>query len=93
MTRIALAACGNVTATPSDAPSVDARAGALTVQVSTIGNDLDDGITQPVKTLKRGIGLDIDGNAGARLITAVGNTWNANVQGADAVHSSWSLQR
>jgi hypothetical protein len=30
------------------------------------------------------VGLQIDGNAGARLITAVGNTWNANVQGADA---------
>jgi hypothetical protein len=34
-------------------------------------------------TSNAGIGLDIDGNFGARLITAVGNTWNPNVQGAD----------
>jgi hypothetical protein len=29
-------------------------------------------------------GVQIDGNFGARLITAVGNTWRPNVQGADA---------
>jgi hypothetical protein len=30
------------------------------------------------------LGLHIDGNWGARLITAVGNTWRPNVQGSDA---------
>ena len=29
-------------------------------------------------------GVDIDGNFGAQLINAVGNTWRPNVQGADA---------
>jgi hypothetical protein len=30
------------------------------------------------------LGIHIDGNSGARLITAVGNTWRPNVQGSDA---------
>jgi len=30
------------------------------------------------------VGLSIDGSSGARLITAVGNTWQLNTQGANA---------
>jgi hypothetical protein len=88
MTRVAfllgLVACGKVTAsqpdatTGDDAPEPDARTGALTVQVSTVGNDLNDGITQPVKTLKRGIGLALANGAVSKIEVAPGRYDAAN---------------
>ena len=93
---LGLMGCGKVAAqvdanAPGDASpddAVDARTGSLIVLVSTTGNDANDGITHPVKTLKRGIGIalangeisKVSVDAG-RYDAANGETFPYNVPG------------
>lgn len=85
-----LAGCGSVHNTPDGGTdsSVDASSGK-TVQVATTGDDANDGITAPVKTLKRAIGLAMtDGSitgilmAAGRYDAANGETFPYTVPGA-----------
>jgi len=50
----------------------------MIVQVSTTGNDANDGITQPVKTLKRGIGIALANGEIATVSVAAGRFDAAN---------------
>ena len=77
-----LAACGKVAAPQAtDAPTGDdapTRTGTMIVEVSTTGNDANDGISQPVKTLKRGLGIALANGQIATVSVAAGRYDAAN---------------
>src|ERR1051326_8266337 len=82
---LGVVACGKVAAQSPDAtsgddapPPVDARTGSMIVQVAPTGNDANDGVTQPVKTLKRGIGIALANGEVGKIEIASGRYDSAN---------------
>jgi hypothetical protein len=70
---LALMACGNVADKPVDAAgSTDVPEAKTTIQVAMTGDDASDGLTNPVKTLKRAIAIATANGAITTISLAVG---------------------